>query len=251
MKPESVNPPHYRPRLLVIDKVDGTNPHLNILQDRYEVMYADNFDAGFSTARQLNPALVIINPFLEGDHFGMPLKRKLGSHRVPVLAILPTVHMSALQPVPMKGWDDFIRWPCDEVELLFRVHMMLLNRLQLHARYINFIPDNNDESADERFLKKIKDAIEDNLDNSLFGVGDLAFVAGVSKPQLYRRLILLTGFSPNHYIRHIRLKHAARLLSDGVGNVSEIAYRVGFSSHSYFAKCFKAIHQCAPREMLQ
>ena len=127
--------------------------------------------------------------------------------------------------------------------------LLILN--PLHERYVNFVPEGNTETAQDRFLKRIKEIIEENLNNNLFGVSDLAFGAGVSQPQLYRKLIALTGYSPNHYIRHIRLKHAARLLSNGTGNVSEIAYRVGFNNQSYFAKCFKAVHQCAPGQMLQ
>lgn len=188
---------------------------------------------------------------MEETDFRLQLKKTTRTSRIPVLAIIYKDEMNAQPQSFLTRWDDFILNPFEEAELLLRVRIMLINRLQLHERYVNFVPEGNIETSQDRFLKRIKGIIEENLNNNLFGVGDLAFRAGVSQPQLYRKLIALTGYSANNYIRHIRLKHAARLLSNGAGNVSEIAYRVGFNSQSYFAKCFKAVHQCAPKQMLQ
>jgi transcriptional regulator GlxA family with amidase domain len=127
---------------------------------------------------------------------------------------------------------------------------MLVNRLQFHDRYVNFTPTSGAEQSADGFLKQVKAVIERNLDNNLFCVADLASGVCVSQAKLYRKLILLTGFSPNNYIRHVRLKHAAQLLSSGAANVGEVAWRVGFNSRSYFGKCFKAVHRCAPGKMI-
>ena len=70
----------------------------------------------------------------------------------------------------------------------------------------------------------------------------------LSQTRLYRKLVGLTGNSSNDFIRRIRLKRAADLLHKQAGNVSEVAYRVGFNSLSYFAKCFKQFHRHSPRD---
>jgi len=84
--------------------------------------------------------------------------------------------------------------------------------------------------------------------NPMFSSSDFAKQLGLSQTRLYRKLITLTGFSANDFIRRMRLKRAADLLHKHAGNVSEVAYRVGFNSLSYFAKCFKQLHQYSPRD---
>lgn len=241
----------HRLRLLIIDSRLIEGLLLNVLQDSYEISYADNFSAGLCLAQEHAPALLIINPLLEDNDFRDQLKKTPRTCRIPVLAIIHKDEMHRQKETPVKEWDDFIQSPFEEAELILRIRIMLFNRLQFHERYINFVPEGKEEPSQDIFLKRIKDIVELNLNNCVFGVSGLAKQAGVSQAQLYRKLIGLTGFSPNNYIRHIRLQHAASLLSNGVGNVSEIAYKVGFSSQSYFAKCFKKVHHCAPRQMLQ
>lgn len=240
----------HRFRLLIINKNDVKCTKLMALHDSYEVLYADNFNTGLSMAREQTPSLLIINTLLPENDFRVQLKKTLRTSRIPVLAIIDKEEMHTLPQSVLAGCDDFIQSSFEEAELLLRVRMMLAHKLQLHERYIDFVPEGNMETTRDLFVKRIKGIIEENLNNNLFGVSDLACEAGVSKPQLYRKLIAITGFSPNTYIRHIRLKHAARLLEVGAGNVGEIAYRVGFNSHSYFAKCFKAAHQYNPKQVL-
>ena len=77
------------------------------------------------------------------------------------------------------------------------------------------------------------------IDNSEYNVEQLSADMGMSRMNLYRKLQAITGQTPTEFIRTIRLKRAAQLLQDGKLNVSEVADRVGFSSSSYFTKCFK------------
>lgn len=81
--------------------------------------------------------------------------------------------------------------------------------------------------------------IEEHIDNSEYNVEQLSADMGMSRMNLYRKLQAITGQTPTEFIRTIRLKRAAQLLQDGKLNVSEVADRVGFSSSSYFTKCFK------------
>lgn len=81
--------------------------------------------------------------------------------------------------------------------------------------------------------------IEDHIDNSEYNVEQLSADMGMSRMNLYRKLQAITGQTPTDFIRTIRLKRAAQLLQEGKLNVSEVADRVGFSSSSYFTKCFK------------
>lgn len=235
-------------RLLIINSLDHSK--FCALHRYYEISYADNTASGLALAGICRPALIIIDSGQEENNFRLQLKKRLLTNRIPVLRIITREELNARPFSFAKECDDFIVSPFQEPEFVLRVQMMIGYRTYFLERYINFLPERATENSCEKFLKRIKRIVEENLDKPLFGVADLAMEAGVSQPQLYRKLIALTGFSPNVYIRHIRLKHAAQLLSVKAGNVGEIACRVGFSSQSYFCKCFKAMHHQNPKQVL-
>ena len=91
---------------------------------------------------------------------------------------------------------------------------------------------------EEAFINKIKQIILENLEDEKFNVNQLASEIGLSRSQLLRKIKSLTGKSANHLIRKIRLEEAAKLIKNSDYTASEISYLVGFSSPSYFNKCF-------------
>jgi len=104
--------------------------------------------------------------------------------------------------------------------------------------------------TDENFLTLLMDYTESNWSNTNLKVDDFSKPVGCSKSQLYRKIISLTGKSPNTFIREYRLNEALTLLNKNTGNVSEIAYETGFSSPSYFSKCFQKRYGRLPSDHL-
>ena len=103
-------------------------------------------------------------------------------------------------------------------------------------------------SIDQAFRKKLTKAVEQHLGNSDFGVGELADEIGMSRSQMHRRLKKHTGKSASQFIKEIRLKHAMEMLRKNVATASEIAYRVGFGSPTYFSTCFRDHYGFPPGE---
>ena len=103
-----------------------------------------------------------------------------------------------------------------------------------------------ENSIYESFIQKVEEVVLKNLGNEEFGVKELADEVGISRSQLYRKLKFLKLKSISQFIREIRLKEAMQLLQDDVATVSEIAYRVGFGSPSYFNKCFQKYYGIPP-----
>lgn len=101
-------------------------------------------------------------------------------------------------------------------------------------------------SMDEAFLKEMQTVIEGNLGDPEFTVEQMAKKLYMSQSSLYRKVEALTGLSPRLLIRSYRLKRAAQLLKARFGNVTEVAFEVGFSSTSYFTRCFKDKFHCLP-----
>ena len=108
------------------------------------------------------------------------------------------------------------------------------------------LPQNNEFSRDEKFIRTINVFIESNLGNEQLGVNNIAEAMSTSRAQLYRKLHGITGKNVSQYIREFRLNRAMELLEKDVANVSEVAFRVGFSSTSYFSKCFNVFFGYPP-----
>lgn len=93
--------------------------------------------------------------------------------------------------------------------------------------------------AEQQFLDKLLDVVENSISNDSFGVDCLSRDMGISRPQLYRKITALTGRSPVTFIRDIRLNKALSLIKENKYNLSEIALEIGYNSPSYFSKCFQ------------
>jgi AraC-like DNA-binding protein len=104
--------------------------------------------------------------------------------------------------------------------------------------------------ADENFVTQLMDYIDAHWNNINLQVNDFSKPVHCSKSQLYRKLMALTGYSPNSFIKEYRLKEALKLLNNNAGNISEIAFETGFSSPSYFSKCFQKKYGCMPSQFL-
>ena len=122
----------------------------------------------------------------------------------------------------------------------------LASQLRLHL--IEKSGNEGELSADEKFLLDITRIIEENMDDSELNVNTLSKKSGISSKQLYRRIKALTGMTTVAYIRDQRLKKAASLLAKGSFTVSEVMYMVGFSSASYFTRCFCDEYGMPPSE---
>jgi AraC-like DNA-binding protein len=105
--------------------------------------------------------------------------------------------------------------------------------------------------AEEEFLTECFDVIDTHLTDENFSIDALVKSVGMSRTQLYRKVQSLTGKAPNTFIRDLRLERAKSLLKRKTGNISEIAYEVGFSNPSYFAKCFAKRFGYLPSESPQ
>jgi AraC-like DNA-binding protein len=103
------------------------------------------------------------------------------------------------------------------------------------------------KSEVSKFIEQLHGIIEENLSNPLFTVEDLGKKLVMSRASMYRKIHYLSGLSPQLYIRSYRLKRAAQLLENNYGNVTEVCFRVGFTSTAYFAKCFKGEFQQSPK----
>jgi transcriptional regulator GlxA family with amidase domain len=153
------------------------------------------------------------------------------------------------------GADDYVTKPFSRKELQVRVKNLIDQRAKLRERFSKELSLEPKAiavtSADEKFLKNTFEVIEANMSDVEFDVEKLSREIGMSRTNLHRKLKALIDQSPSDLIRNFRLKRAAQLLEQQHGNVSEIAFSVGFNSLSYFTKCFHDLFNQTPSEYLR
>jgi signal transduction histidine kinase/ligand-binding sensor domain-containing protein/DNA-binding response OmpR family regulator len=150
------------------------------------------------------------------------------------------------------GADAYIAKPFELAVLNARVKNLIGKRIQKtdkfqHTHEIN-ISSMEYNSIDEVFLQQAVKKVEEKMADETFDFDQFSIDMSTSKSTLHRKLKSLTGLSPGEFIRNIRLKHAAIMLTNNIGNVSEIAYAVGFNDPKYFSRCFKIEFGLTPKE---
>ena len=148
------------------------------------------------------------------------------------------------------GADDYLSKPFNMEMLQLRISHLLELRKKRTQEFQSGEEVNVEEVAlneiDQQFLNRALAAVEKNLDNAGYDIEAFASDVCMSRSTLYRKLMSLTGQKPSEFIRTIRLKHAARLLKEGKLSISEISDMCGFSSTSYFYRCFKKQYGVQP-----
>ncbi|NRD19627.1 response regulator [Winogradskyella eckloniae] len=244
------------PILLIVEDNDDLRHLLKQTFDsNYNVITAANGNLGVELALEHIPDLVI-SDIMMPEKDGIELTKELKTNEL--TAHIPIILLTAKATIESQftgvdvGADDYITKPFDKKLLILKVEKLIASRRQLQLRYsqeLVLLPkDIAFTNLDEKFLKKVQVAIDDNLVEPSFNVSEFSEAVGMSRMQLHRKLKALTGLTASEFIRSQRLKLATQLLKNSDINMSQIGYSVGFNDHSYFTKCFKETYNCTPSE---
>ena len=243
--------------LIVEDNYEVRNYVKSILQGNYNLVEAANGKEGFLKALKTVPDLIISDVMMDGMN-GFELckavKENINTSHIPV--VLLTAYALDEQRVTgfESGADAYIPKPFNEELLKIRVRKLLENREKLKVFFKkNLTFGEKKESLteiDKTLISKFRTTVEENLSDSELSVDVIGQELGMSRVQLYRKIKSLTNFAPNELVRNIRLKKAEHLIISSNKNISEIAYETGFSSPSYFSKCFKEYFNESPTDFM-
>jgi len=242
--------------ILIIEDNDDLNSFLrNRLEGTYEVLTAKDGNEGVNKAFDVIPDLIIsdiIMPGMSGLKLAEILKNDLRTSHIPI--ILLTAKTSIEDQIEgMKSHADmFIIKPFNLNYLEESIASILKNRIILREHFLNELPSESRSNAsnklDRKFISEFTSIIESNLSNEDLSVDDIYKGLGISKIQLYRKTKALLGFNVNDYILSVRLQKAKYLLMNEDLTISEVAYKVGFSSQAYFSTVFKSKFSVTPSE---
>lgn len=243
--------------LIVEDNADMRSYIKDALRPGYKIIEAVDGNDGVKKAEESIPDLIVSDVLMPGmDGFELCRRLKSGIHTSHIPIILLTAKASRedlLQGLEL-GADDYITKPFSTDILNARIKNLveLRRHLQMSVnREMTRQPVSISVSEiDKSFIKRVQAKIEENLDDPDLNVEHLCNLMSMSRPTLYRKLMALTGESPTEFIRSYRLKRASQMLENGAGSVTEIAFEVGFSSRTYFTKCFKDKFQQLPSAYL-
>lgn len=249
-----------KPTILIIDDNNDIRQYeRTLLQDDYFVLEASDGKEGLEIARKEVPDLVICDvmmPVMDGLEFTQQLKTNTATSHIPVIMLTAKNLEEHRAEGYEQGADSYITKPFHSKVLLARVENLLHQRAHLRQLFAQGAAEGKEteevsrlDDRDKAFVKQLHDIILSHMGNSDFGVEDIGAEIGLSRVQLYRKVKAITGSSVVDLLRKARLAKARRLLEANSMNISEVAYEVGFSSPSYFTKCFKDEYGMLPGDV--
>lgn len=234
-------------KILLVEDNDELRDYLKEnLENFYNVFEAKDGVEGIKECLKVNPDLVISDvmmPNKNGVEMCRELKTDIRISHIPVILLTARTSNEYKIEGLKTGADAYMEKPFDMSILEVQIVNLLESRKKLRERFgneVNIVPSEiSSSSADDRFLNKSIQIVEDHLAESEFSVDDFVREMGMSRSSLHIKLKVLTNKSTTEFIRSIRLKTAAALLKQSNLSISEIAYKTGFATPAYFSKCFK------------
>lgn len=262
------NKPHL---LLVEDNLDMQNYILECLTEFYRISVASNGKQGLELAEAEVPDLIISDimmPEMDGYQFTQAIRSHDMTNHIPLILLTARSDRES----KLKGWeekaDEYLTKPFDVDELLIRINNLLEIRELLRSRFAQTLfgkpfdspiktiltpkpttKKSVQEQKQQQFLASLDQVLKKCYGNQDVAMKQIAKDVAMSERQLYRKLQAIVNMSLSEYLKRFRLEKACQFLSEGKA-ASFVSLEVGFSSHSYFGKCFKAQYGCTPSEYL-
>ncbi|MGI0106668.1 hybrid sensor histidine kinase/response regulator transcription factor [Salinimicrobium sp. WS361] len=255
--PEKDEDPRKKTLLIVEDNSELRTYLKQELEVDYKVISANNGREGLEKANKYIPDVIItdvIMPVMDGMEFCSLLKKDERINHIPVLMLTAKAMTNDWIEGFEAGADLYLNKPFEMTIMRSQIKQLIKNRTLLFSKYMEDVNktefEPNSTSLEQQFVFEIIKYTRENIKETNLNVEKLADEFNLSRSQLYRKIKNLTGLTANELIRKIRLERAKELLEENANSsISEISYNVGFSSPSYFSKCFKGHFGVLPTEI--
>lgn len=243
--------------LIIEDNRDIRDFIASDFEGEFRIHEAADGQNGIELAERFIPDLIITDvmmPGMDGYEVCRQLRENEKTSHIPIILLTAKAGRSDKLEGLQTGADDYLVKPFDRAELKTRVLNLIQTRKVLREKFGKsdlLLPEPEQlNSTDQKFHNRVVGLVEDNLSNEMFSVELLGKSMSMSERQLRRKFQALYDLSPNQFLRRARIERAKLLLEKQTGSISEIAYTVGFSNVSYFAKCFKDQYGVSPSEFM-
>jgi signal transduction histidine kinase/DNA-binding response OmpR family regulator len=243
--------------LIVEDNPEARKLLRSIFESTYKIYEAEDGEEGVRRAIEMQPTVIISDvmmPKVSGTELCAKLKRNIQTSHIPIILLTAKATEEFKIEGLEIGADDYITKPFSNKLLRAKVKNIIQNRLLLQQKFRNDphikVSEVTSNTLDQKFLDQARAIVLNHIDQTEFVAQDFAREMGVGRSKLFDKIKGITGQTPNEFIVSIRLAKAAEMLLNEHDelNISEIAYTVGFSTASYFSKCFKQHFGVTPTE---
>ncbi len=239
--------------LIIEDNKDMREYINNVLRQDFNCLLEENGQAGIARALKSVPDVIVSDvmmPFVDGFQLCRIIRSDIITSHIPLILLTALSEKSSRIKGWREGMDMYINKPFDADELVFQIKNVLKIRSLLNKKNQRHIQKGNYSEfteVDGKFIKKLKDIIEENYRDTFFTLQNIASLMFVSERQLQRKTKALLNMSPLDFLREHRFKNATSLLKKGY-QVSITSDNCGFSSVSYFSQIFKKRYGVSPKE---
>ncbi len=260
--------------LVIEDNVDMQSHIKQVVEQQHHCLLAGSGEQGIELAQEYLPDLIVCDLMLPGID-GFEVLKQIKQHeftaQIPVIVLTARSDLeSRLQGFNLNA-DEYLGKPFNQHELLGRIQNLIDNRKQLQQSYWqkfnadkkqlqrktsqdNVAKLTGEEepavSLDDKFLTRLEAVVAELYADPALDIYLLADKMAMSERQLQRKVKVLLGTNPNNFIREFRLNKAKERLKSGA-QVGVVAFDVGFSSQTYFGRCFKDAFGCTPKQYQQ
>lgn len=239
-------PLNRRTILLIEDDNDVREFLLSELESCFDLKVASDGKAGIAMAKELDVDLIVSDvmmPGMNGFELTKRLKNNFETSHIPIILLTALSTDENVLEGTESGADAYITKPFSPQLLMARI-LQLLNQREILRQKFGKVPQEIRSAMlrneqDSLFVKRLDSIVYSRLGEQDLSVDKVAGLLHLGRTIFYKKVRGTTGYTPNEYIRVIRLRKAAELLKEGEKNVSEVAYAVGFDNPYYFSKCFK------------
>ncbi|WP_158644132.1 hybrid sensor histidine kinase/response regulator transcription factor [Pseudobacter ginsenosidimutans] len=231
------------------------------LQDNYRIASAENGEEGYLRAQALLPDLIlsdVMMPKADGMQMLGNLKANLSTSHIPVVLLTAKSAVESQIEGMSSGADYYITKPFHHdfllavIDNLIRQRKKILSAILEGQKALKSIPGELKLTAqDETFLQNVAVIVEEKMTDADFDIDTVAEAINMGRTTFYKKFKSLTGLAPVEFVSEMRLKKAQQLLNSGYGNITEVAYAVGFSNAKYFSTCFRTKFGVSPSEYLK
>ena len=242
--------------LIIEDNTELRTYMKDELKKEYHIKEAENGLDGYEKAAKYIPDLIITDvmmPIMDGFELCKKIKNDIKTSHIPILMVTA----KGMQIDKIKGIDSgadvYLNKPFNMTVLKSHLKQLITSRQILFDKYFNgvstSIDADNTTSLDKEFINSVLRYINENISDEKLNVEHLASELFLSRSKLYRKIKALTGDTANEFIRKVKLEKAKQIIESSQLTMSEVCYKVGFSSPSYFTKCFKDYFGVLPSEL--
>lgn len=246
------------PRVFIVDDDKDMLSYLRFeLESNFRIQIFDNSKQAWNAIASEIPDVVIsdiVMPEMNGNELCVKIKTHPNTNHIPVILLSSMTKDEDVIAGLDCGADVYLTKPFNIDILKRHIHQVIANRETIRKKFTSPLDVDYNllkvNSADKRLLEKTIKTIYDNIEDPDLSVEKLSAEVGLSRVHLNRKMKELIHSSPSDMIRSIRLKQAAYLMINNEINISEVAYKVGFASHSYFSNSFHDFFGMKPSEFI-